>query len=289
MLFQTVLGFVDSDWFSEPQYEIQITNEIQGEPIDSVNGSLSCLILPPISHTAAQETPKIGAVLQRLSSLKCLYAFPGYWSYEFCHMDQLRQFHQRTQNEPINNKVSDQYLLGSHKKLVSSTIEHKTTRGVQVSYLKQIWGGGTLCDLTEQPRYHCKPGNEEYMIPPREISTCRYLVQVYTPVLCTLPTFSTQIAPVSLIQCLPKQFTKQMSMIEYLQKDKPVESKMGTENLLKQYGLEETLADKLNDNLMVILAEEIEELEQQLIDTENLLQKLLDKEDAQEDLQEDPK
>jgi protein OS-9 len=70
--------------------------------------------------------------------------------------------------------------------------EHPTTE-LQVKgdtrYLVQKMEGGTTCDLTGKPRrvevqYHCNPHIAERIGYIKEVTTCSYLLVVYTPRLC---------------------------------------------------------------------------------------------------------
>ena len=62
-------------------------------------------------------------------------------------------------------------------------------------YLSQKLSGGTTCDLTGAPRrveiqFHCHPQSHDRIGWIREVSTCSYLMMVYTPRLCNDVAFS---------------------------------------------------------------------------------------------------
>lgn len=62
-------------------------------------------------------------------------------------------------------------------------------------YLSQKLSGGTTCDLTGAPRrveiqFHCHPQSADRIGWIREVSTCTYLMMVYTPRLCNDVAFS---------------------------------------------------------------------------------------------------
>jgi protein OS-9 len=66
-------------------------------------------------------------------------------------------------------------------------------------YLVQTWTDGTRCDKSGQPRevkveVHCSmtAGDHIYMV--KEIDTCKYVVVIHSPHLCSLPGFRPQTA-----------------------------------------------------------------------------------------------
>lgn len=75
------------------------------------------------------------------------------------------------------------------QKLVTPPNTELQTRGDQ-RYLLQRLEGGTVCDLTGRDRtvevqYHCQPGlTSDYIGGIKEVTTCTYLMIVYTPRLC---------------------------------------------------------------------------------------------------------
>ena len=62
-------------------------------------------------------------------------------------------------------------------------------------YWRQFYGNGTLCDLTGKPResevrVQCAPGEPSYLVSIEEVSTCKYLVQFSSNLLCKHPAFA---------------------------------------------------------------------------------------------------
>ncbi|KAI8912139.1 hypothetical protein BC831DRAFT_491356 [Entophlyctis helioformis] len=146
---------------------------------------------------------------QLVRSMPCLYYVPGeYWTYEFCQGDHVRQFHRMEENEPRSNAPTE-YFLGRYSKMLSAeTVKVEDDTG-SVWILKEVWGGGAICDLTNAPRettveYHCAVGNEEYVSSLREVASCKYSVTVHTPRLCRDRLFvRKELVTTSPIQCYP--------------------------------------------------------------------------------------
>jgi protein OS-9 len=121
----------------------------------------------------------------------CLYFFSGWWSYSFCHGEEVRQFHQLPPGKnvpmypPVEDKKVQAYILGrfegdmkaTHEGSERKTLDAETgdqkvpskkdevgaqetrerglakleTKG-EVRYLVQKLKGGTTCDLTGKER-----------------------------------------------------------------------------------------------------------------------------------------
>ena len=92
---------------------------------------------------------------------------------------------------------------GAAEKEAGLGIEDRSGETMQVQakgssssrYLSQKLSGGTTCDLTGAPRrveiqFHCHPQSTDRIGWIREVSTCNYLMMVYTPRLCNDVAFS---------------------------------------------------------------------------------------------------
>ncbi|KAL2160719.1 hypothetical protein VTH06DRAFT_916 [Thermothelomyces fergusii] len=146
---------------------------------------------------------------------QCMYYVSGWWSYSFCYGKNVIQFHALPGSKPSDPPVPD----GSNQEYVLGRVQHHApSRGstddseeegeeegrtkslappnsqLQVKgdqrYLSQRLEDGTICDLTGRPRtieiqYHCSPGASTDRIGwVKEVTTCTYLMVVYTPRLC---------------------------------------------------------------------------------------------------------
>ncbi|KAK4124697.1 hypothetical protein N657DRAFT_690178 [Parathielavia appendiculata] len=139
----------------------------------------------------------------------CMYFTSGWWSYSFCYGKNVVQFHAvastRPGDPPTRDQNTQEYILGRVQAPKPST-GHSDHDGqtkslappnaqLQVKgdqrYLSQRLEGGTICDLTGRPRtieiqYHCSPGATADRIGwIKEVTTCTYLMVVYTPRLCS--------------------------------------------------------------------------------------------------------
>lgn len=143
----------------------------------------------------------------------CLYFVSGWWSYSFCYNNEITQFHQLPPQPgkpllpPQRDLTTKQFILGRAKGSDNKEDEwgnqidvHKGKHAneppkteLQVKgdtrYLVQKMEGGTKCDLTGKPRrvevqYHCNPHVTDRIGYIKEVTTCSYLMVVYTPRLC---------------------------------------------------------------------------------------------------------
>jgi protein OS-9 len=146
----------------------------------------------------------------------------GWWSYSFCYNNGVTQFHQlppqagRPVFPPQRDMNTPLYVLGRAKPKGQKTqreegegegegggneLEVRKAGGapgglgseMQVKgdtrYLMQTLEHGTVCDLTGRPRrieiqYHCAPSTTDKIGWIKEVTTCSYLMVVYTPRLC---------------------------------------------------------------------------------------------------------
>ncbi|KAK0613240.1 glucosidase II beta subunit-like protein-domain-containing protein [Immersiella caudata] len=161
---------------------------------------------------------------------ECLHYVSGWWSYSFCYGKEIVQFHAQASGvnggPPVREPKTPEYVLGRTKTLskpkgqpanpaqnqadgskgVASPNMELQVKGDQ-RYLVQRLDGGTICDLTGRPRtieiqYHCSPSASIDQIGwIKEVTTCAYLMVVYTPRLCAdvafLPPKETRAHPIS--------------------------------------------------------------------------------------------
>ncbi|ODH52540.1 hypothetical protein GX48_01320 [Paracoccidioides brasiliensis] len=154
--------------------------------------------------------------LELLSEMKgsCMYYVAGWWSYSFCYMDQVRQFHALPPGNgvpvypPAEDPTTNSYVLGrfrsekggnsdrdakgsqssSGDKKPTTEVAELQTKG-DSRYLVQHLEDGTVCDLTGRDRkieiqFHCHPQSTDHIGWIKEVSTCTYLMIIYTPRLC---------------------------------------------------------------------------------------------------------
>lgn len=163
----------------------------------------------------ARATDRGWELLQDLEN-NCLYFVSGWWSYSFCYNNEITQFHQlpaqpgKAAFPPQPDPSAQEFVLGKAKTSPKSKSKedewgnqieaHSTPKNgespkteLQVKgdmrYLVQKMEGGTICDLTGKPRqvevqFHCNPNVKDRIGYIKEMTTCSYLMVVYTPRLC---------------------------------------------------------------------------------------------------------
>lgn len=144
----------------------------------------------------------------------CMYFISGWWSYSFCYNTAVTQFHSLPPGKgaplypPTEDPTTPSYILGKftpsqppkkpQPRLDSGSSPNPTdtdpsTPQLQaqsgVRYLVQKLHGGTTCDLTGRDRkvevqFHCHPQSADRIGWIKEVSTCSYLMVIYTPRLC---------------------------------------------------------------------------------------------------------
>ena len=159
-----------------------------------------------------------------LSSLDgvCFRKVEGWWTYELCMNEKVRQYHTERQPDPVNDGMFLQvevnsYVLGKYDNAVSNDPPTSTTTtttmttatkkkkkrrhspgyNLDISHTRplsliQTFQWGTPCDLTNKPRetkleFSCgasTPGYNTFIEEIQEIATCTYAIKIKTPLLC---------------------------------------------------------------------------------------------------------
>ncbi|KAG2157337.1 hypothetical protein DEU56DRAFT_764059 [Suillus clintonianus] len=234
-----------SAWFSNAVYkeigssELEMSNDasqISHSPIPDNSGYMLnhmkmgpdnefiCLI-PPTRDTPikAQENIDQDAVLRNGWSLleplsgKCLYHRQTWFTYSYCHNQEIRQFKELAHTqprpagayEPTEDPEWEAFTLGRAPSAqepgadVAVTDRHAQVGNLEVAhgpgsrYLVQRWGDGTFCDKTGKPRevevqFHCSMTMADSILLVREAKTCSYVLIVQTPRLCGEPGFKSR-------------------------------------------------------------------------------------------------
>jgi protein OS-9 len=145
-----------------------------------------------------------GIELLREMEGQCMYYFSGWWSYSFCYQKQIKQFHALPAGRgvphypPIEDTTTHSFILGKFigdkgeeekpKQFAKTDVAELHTKGGS-RYLVQHLRGGTKCDLTGRERkvevqFHCHPQSTDHIGWIKELTTCSYLMVIYTPRLC---------------------------------------------------------------------------------------------------------
>lgn len=153
----------------------------------------------------ARATDRGWELLKELEG-RCMYYVSGWWSYSFCYNSQIKQYHHLAPGvggsawPPQEDPSTPSYVLGRFGERPSSKSQKdksgKSTTDVtalqtqgDTRYLVQHLRGGTVCDLTGKERhievqFHCHPQSTDQIFTIKEVSTCSYLLVLYTPRLC---------------------------------------------------------------------------------------------------------
>ncbi|GAW08394.1 misfolded glycoproteins degradation protein [Lentinula edodes] len=182
--------------------------------------SYLCLVPRPLEFSSSTSdvdsdeeiTPaRSWSLLQPLSGT-CLYHRQGWFTYSYCHNDQIRQFRELPQahsHMPEEDHSWESYTLGkappapepgadltvAEQNAIEANLE--LARGAGSRYLVQRWGDGTICDKTGKGRevevqFHCSMTMSDTILLVKETRTCAYVLIINTPRLCGEPGFRSQ-------------------------------------------------------------------------------------------------
>ncbi|KAL9958141.1 hypothetical protein ACROYT_G035114 [Oculina patagonica] len=157
---------------------------------------------------------------------ECSYRLDTYWTYELCHGRHIKQFHELKAGVP-DAKAQEYYLGKMEPKVLdkmppepkpvdapptegtesNKNIPTRKLNGHEFPYFKVTMDNGTPCDLLgNKPRttsilYMCAPRSSNEIISVKEVQTCQYEVEVFTPLICANPAYSYREKPVHHISC----------------------------------------------------------------------------------------
>ncbi|CAH8544170.1 unnamed protein product [Heterobilharzia americana] len=157
-------------------------------------------------------------LLQPLFTEKpCSIKSEAYWSYELCHNQHIRQFHEEIRLKK-SSPVQEFYLghydphsktqKGVHKE--NPNLPKTVTLGENsYPYYEVSYVDGTLCDLIQEHRtttvmYICHEGIGGSIIDVSEVRTCQYQVVFATKFLCSHPLYKQKRAHTNPISCHSK-------------------------------------------------------------------------------------
>ncbi|XP_058454272.1 endoplasmic reticulum lectin 1 isoform X2 [Malaya genurostris] len=149
----------------------------------------------------------IDLLIPLFSHSTCSYRIESYWTYEVCHGNYIKQYHEERHEK--TSKLQEYYLgkwdskktadlkaeqWKKHLEIEGEKLKYKKIDGLNLPYLELEMGSGTICDLNGEPRvtkvlYVCylHGKNEVYSL--KETSTCNYEVIILTPMLCAHPKY----------------------------------------------------------------------------------------------------
>ncbi|KAI9934461.1 hypothetical protein ASPWEDRAFT_43883 [Aspergillus wentii DTO 134E9] len=204
-------------------------------------------------HKELARATDRGLELLRDMEGKCMYYISGWWSYSFCYKKQIKQFHALPFGSgvpnypPMEDPTTQSFILGrfrrgdddemdgeaERKKATTTDLAELQTKGGS-RYLVQRLEGGTKCDLTGRNRkveiqFHCNPQSTDRIGWIKELTTCSYLMVIYTPRLCNdvafLPPQQDEVHSIECREVLtPEEVPEWEAMQNYLSSQQLVES-----------------------------------------------------------------
>eukprot|EP00158_Paraphelidium_tribonemae_P005180 Partr_v1_DN27211_c0_g1_i2_m38479 putative endoplasmic reticulum lectin len=226
---------VQQDFWASPKYHLHLITEPQLESrvdelmatVDNSQPSRRHLritapsktkyfcVLPAASSASSPPPPGISSIsvqngtsggqLMSESSMalakiegwarQCITMTFGWWSYDFCHLNQVKQYHQHLGDSAKSSTEPEvEFLLGVFDDEAISRARISGNENSKMLVIKLQ--GGTLCDLSGRKRevevhYQCPQTYREIsrIALVKETSTCSYLMVVYLSELCSLPGF----------------------------------------------------------------------------------------------------
>lgn len=163
--------------------------------------------------------PPLDLVSMLFSSATCSYRMENFWTYEVCHGNYIKQYHEDRDGKVI---TMQEYFLGKWDKQKTAELREtlsaaekngdklKTIRldGNSLPFLELDMTDGTFCELSGDHRatkmlYVCSPGVKSEISSVKETSTCNYEVIISTPTLCAHPSFNPKNTDDNAINCVP--------------------------------------------------------------------------------------
>jgi len=172
----------------------------------------------PAGSVAPAAIPSVASFLESLKG-SCFYRMEGWWTYEYCFMKSVRQFHQektKKNDKEESTAITQDYSLGTYwlpppaaasaadgeaggaskdgaggSELGEFRGEVREDAKSKSKYWAQMHGNGTHCDLTQKPResevrFVCA-SEPSHLAAIEEVSTCSYAVTFRSDLLCSHP------------------------------------------------------------------------------------------------------
>jgi hypothetical protein len=190
---------------------------------------------PPVEGESIRE------ILDRNLAQLCLQTnnLGEWWSYIFCHKQDIRQFHETSQKRAVggalvaSREVDAEHILGKYDKTIEDSLDEEewklvvnVTKGESDgwgegsgAYYTVEYTGGDVCDhpdVTDSAIVAGSKGGiversstvqffcgEYFDIAVNEDHTCHYIVRVKVPDLCYHPLFRAPVSRKQFMKCLP--------------------------------------------------------------------------------------
>eukprot|EP00889_Picochlorum_renovo_P003399 jgi/Picre1/30429/NNA_005793.t1 len=158
-------------------------------------------------HVTEDAGEQIRSALESLGDW-CAYRIDGWWTYELCYRQGIRQFHTDTET----SKVTSEFLLGKYPETLDAPtiVEGDEGDASQHNYASDVCGEGHVCDVGDrlgakrevEVRYWCGTSKKPIVVDVREPKSCHYVFDVQTAAICNLPGMERDVAvPARQIEC----------------------------------------------------------------------------------------
>ncbi|XP_053693681.1 endoplasmic reticulum lectin 1 isoform X2 [Sabethes cyaneus] len=221
-------GFDDTVLFNLAWHEKDdlLPNMIVDEEITvlTTNKEKYKCIIPSIATKEAEGDVQyngpspIDLLVPLFSHSTCSYRIESYWTYEVCHGNYIKQYHEERHEK--TSKLQEYYLGKWDKKKTAELVaqykkaetedeklKYKKIDGLNLPYLELEMDSGTVCDLNGEARltkvlYVCYQHGKNEVYSLKETSTCNYEVIILTPLLCAHPKYKPQETEENKISCV---------------------------------------------------------------------------------------
>jgi len=188
------------------------------------NEQYNCRLETPKSLTKNADAYNGPSALELMEPLfnkgACSYRLESYWTYEVCHGEYVRQYHDAKEGKETKTL---EFFLGRYSQETfmaqiaqssaaageATAAKPKTLRleEVDLPYLEVVYADGTVCDLTGQPRqtqvrYVCHASGRHELVSFQETSSCQYVIVVLSPLLCSHPDYKVEADLENSIHCI---------------------------------------------------------------------------------------
>lgn len=157
----------------------------------------------------------------------CIFLNAGWWTYKYCHLQNVTQFHRENQataaadgaKTAANWVTVADFGLGEFPKSVKPSEMSSYGKLViaakpEDTYLSYKYVGGTACDIGSlhkretEVRWYCNAEETNAIASIKEVSSCKYQMRVVAKSLCSHPAFAPVKALLHEIDCRPVQEEK---------------------------------------------------------------------------------